>query len=52
MTLTVNGQVRLNDQSEDLGPKYVENISSCSLKKTSDDQRKLRLLSVYFSIFE
>jgi hypothetical protein len=34
-----------------LGPEYVENISSCSLNKTSD-QRKLRLLSVYFSIFE
>ena len=35
----------------DTGLKYVENISSRSLKKTSD-QRKLRLLSVYFSIFE
>ena len=33
------------------GPEYVENISSRSLKKTSD-QRKLRLLSVYFFIFE
>ena len=31
-----------------LGPEYVENISSCSLKKTSD-QRKLRVRSVYFS---
>ena len=34
----------------DKGPKYVENISSRSLKKPSD-LRKLRLLSVYFSIF-
>ena len=34
-----------------LSPKYVENISSCSLKKTSD-QRKLRLLIIYFSILE
>ena len=34
-----------------LGPEYVENISSRSLRKTSD-QRKLRLLSVYFSILE
>ena len=37
-------------QTEDSGPEYVENISSRSLKKTSD-QRKLRLLNVYFSIF-
>ena len=34
-----------------LGPEYVENISSSSLKKTSD-QGTLRLLSVYLSIFE
>ena len=34
-----------------LGPEYVENISSRSLRKTSD-QRKLRLLSVYFLILE
>ena len=34
-----------------LCPEYVENISSRSLKKPSD-QRKLRLLSAYFSIFE
>ena len=34
-----------------LGPTYVENISSRSLKKTFD-QRKLRLLNAYFFIFE
>ena len=34
-----------------LGPEYVENISSRSLKKTSD-KRKPRVLSVYFSNFE
>ena len=36
---------------DNLGLEYVENISSHSLKKPSD-QRKLRLLSAYFSIFE
>ena len=34
-----------------LGPEYVENIFCPSLKKTFD-QRKLKLLSVYFLIFE
>ena len=33
-----------------IGPKYLEHISSRSLKKTCH-QRKLRLPSVYFSIF-
>ena len=53
MTLTVNGQVRLNDQSEEwwFRPEICGKYFLLFPQKTSH-QRKLKLLSVYISIFE